>query len=174
MLLRTAMNHRITLLVGACLLAACVSDETQPEPEPEPIGWQVYEWRSHGVEFILYHDYDENRDKIQTVQMLRTDEDTEAIATLTNEAAAVLTSELEAVASGETDIGHFDSYCLSFIDADTATLTIPARYNILEFSYPWQCAPSGLVEIDAILADVVISMMDCSHSSYLTSCEIIP
>jgi hypothetical protein len=128
---------------------------------------------SLGASFFLYHDH-HDEDEIETVQMLRTDENTEVVATLTNEAAAVLTSEFEAVASDEADIGHFESHCLNVLDSDTATLTIYSRHSDLEFSYPWHCAPSGLAEIDAILADVVISMMDCSHSAYITSCEIIP
>jgi hypothetical protein len=75
------------------------------------------------------------------------------------ETAEILTTELDAIASG-ANLGEFDPYCLSWVDKDTSILYVPSSAGLLTFSYPWQCPPSGLATIDAILRDVVSTMGD--------------
>ncbi len=95
----------------------------------------------------------------------------EVRATLTDETEAFLSSEFEAIASGERELGHFDPSCLGWHDIDDYVLTIPGKS--LSFSYPYNCAPSGLATLDEVLRNVIISMIDCSPSAHIVSCEIV-
>ncbi|NJK31551.1 MAG: hypothetical protein HC927_03550 [Deltaproteobacteria bacterium] len=159
---------RSTLLLGLSLFLGC--DNGAPaESRPEPIGLPLYERQSawSPVHDTLYSD-----GSYSTVQLISSDGEIEATAELLPEASEALQAQLNAVASGAS-VGEFDPGCLGAIDDDTAILYVPIAHDLLTFSYPWRCPPSGLAEGDEILRDVVLSMRDCSTSPYLMNCEIV-
>ncbi|MFV8752958.1 hypothetical protein ACNOYE_20625 [Nannocystaceae bacterium ST9] len=145
-------------------LSACASDEAGPSPEL--IGMVVYEYYALGVSYEI------RSDGGQAMQLLAVDGGLEVIAELTDETAATLATEFDALEAGQTDIGQFDAYCLSFLDRGQVALTVPSNAGRLSFSYPWQCAPSGLETIDAIFRDLILVLPDCAPSASVQSCEI--
>ncbi len=149
----------LALLLGALTLGACGSESIDPEA-PEPIGPLAYEvipvWCSSECEtFELY------RDGRALQLLIFTDDhqfDREVLATLPSDTAATFDADVEALLDGEAALGELDPECLGFADAPHVTLALVGTTGNLRFSYPWNCPPSGLVDIDAVYQGLISTL----------------
>jgi hypothetical protein len=159
------------LIIGFTLAltqAACDGLDSKCEPVEsavEPIGPELFtvDYMDVPGSVALFRDGDQ-------VQLL--EGTSEIRATLSAAAIASIEDAKSALGSGE-GLGSFDPACLTFIDRPNVQLSLGVIHAALSFRYPWGCPPSGLVEIDTVLRELVVALPTCSPTPLVTDCELI-
>ena len=160
-------------LILALTQAACdgIGSKCEPaESAVELIGPDLYtvDYGHEPGSAALFRD----GEQVQLLEGAREQPTREVRATLSAAAIASIDDTKSALGSGE-GLGSFDPGCLDFIDRPNVQLWLGVSHAALSFRYPWGCPPSGLVESDTVLRELVISLPTCSLTPLVTDCEII-
>ncbi len=118
--------------------------------------------------FVLFRD----GEQVQLLEGARGKPSLEVRAKLHTEAIDVI-NEAESALGGGQGVGSFDQACLTFTDRPSVQLSLGVVHASLSFGYPWGCPPSGLIEVDTVLRELLNSLPTCSPTPLVTDCEII-
>ena len=170
MLLRTIAGP------GLALVTALGCDPCKVEPAEDVVevdGFELYDvfYENTGGSLRIFRDGDGaihlvNVEEGQLVQ------EGQVRAKFTPEALAVLDSTVTQLEDG-AELGAFDPYCLTFIDAPVSRLSLPAGRTGLQFTYPLPCTLPVLAAVDQMCREMIVALPTCSASPWFQECQLV-
>lgn len=173
MLLRTIKGIGVTAAVS-CLLACDPCKDGSDGDIVEVDGFELYDlyYVETGESVRIFHGGDGAIHLVHVDAKGQYQQDGRVRATFTPTALAIL-DDAVAQLEGGAELGAFSPECLTYIDAPTSRLSVPASRTGLQFGYPLRCPPPLLAALDEMCRDVVAALPTCDASPWFEDCQAI-
>jgi hypothetical protein len=160
------------MAVVSCALACDPCKDGSDGDVVDVDGIELYglDYVNTGESVRIFHDGDGAIHLVHVDTTGQLEHDGQVRAFFTPEALAIL-EDAVAQLEGGAELGAFNPECLTYIDAPTSRLSVPASRNGLQFGYPLQCAPPLLAALDEMCRDVIMALPTCSASPWFQDCQ---